>query len=190
MAGISCGAVWLPDGKKEEYERYQVMGAVGTIFKEIDTDCDGLIDPVEFIEWMDIRGMPLPGDEAANLHKMSEDGKVRKIDVQRMINESSLYTKLVRRSFDLEREAKSTKFAFQVLDKNKDGFLSKKELAQSLKSLSETQIDCILTKYDIDKDNKLSLTEFTNMMNARKLKAYKERKLPKIQVTSTSAEYP
>ena len=77
-----------------------------------------------------------------------------------------------------------------MLDKNKDGFLSKKELAQSLKSLSETQIDCILTKYDIDKDNKLSLTEFTNMMNARKLKAYKERKLPKIQVNSTSAEYP
>ena len=54
--------------------------------------------------------------------------------------------------------------------------------------LSDCQVESIFAKYDKDNDKKLSSREFKNMIEAKKVRSMKKRKMPEIKVTP--AEYP
>ena len=47
-----------------------------------------------------------------------------------------------------------------MIDKNKDGFISKAELKLAKKSVAMKDIDACIKEHDIDKDGKLNLKEF------------------------------
>ena len=60
-----------------------------------------------------------------------------------------------------------TDTAFNLFDKNKDGFITKDEFAEVSKKLSPAQIDAVFAKYDANKDGKLSKEEFRNLIEKR-----------------------
>jgi len=72
---------------------------------------------------------------------------------------------LVELSNGLSYEVVATmKECFNQMDANKDGELSKTELAQVMRSLgirhSDKEIDCLFNDLDIDKSNSISFQEF------------------------------
>ncbi len=58
--------------------------------------------------------------------------------------------------------------AFQLIDKNKDGYISKDEFKKFSAKLSNKQVKAIYAKFDADNDNQLSVEEFQKMLQARK----------------------
>ena len=54
--------------------------------------------------------------------------------------------------------------SFEALDKDKDGFVSKKDFARSFPNLTPAQVDACFKKFDKDKDGQLNFTEFKNFM--------------------------
>ena len=106
-------------------------------------------------------------------------------------NESKYINEIERRSYELMNDVKMANVAFNLLDKDGDGFLTKKEFSRSMRSLKDHQIDCLFSKYDIDHDEKLSLGEFKNIFHAKKLRALKSDKLksskPKIKITTSTS---
>lgn len=61
--------------------------------------------------------------------------------------------------------------AFKVLDTNGDGFVSRAEFERlSKKRLTKEQMDLVFVKFDKDGNGKLSFSEFSEMMNARKVR--------------------
>merc|ERR1712066_198096 len=58
--------------------------------------------------------------------------------------------------------------SFDALDKDKDGFVTKKDFARSFPSLTPIQVDACFKKFDKDRDGMLNFTEFKNFMAKRK----------------------
>merc|ERR1712183_952571 len=58
--------------------------------------------------------------------------------------------------------------AFDALDKDKDGFVTKRDFNRSFPNLTQEQVDACFKKFDADKDGQLNFTEFKNFMGKRK----------------------
>ena len=58
--------------------------------------------------------------------------------------------------------------SFDALDKDKDGFVTKKDFGRSFPNLTQEQVDACFKKFDKDKDGMLNFTEFKNFMAKRK----------------------
>ena len=58
--------------------------------------------------------------------------------------------------------------SFNALDKDKDGFVTKKDFARSFPNLTPVQVDACFKKFDKDKDGMMKFTEFKNFMAKRK----------------------
>jgi len=50
--------------------------------------------------------------------------------------------------------------AFDAMDKNKDGFITKGELKLAKKNIGMKEIDQVIKEFDLDKDGKLNMEEF------------------------------
>ena len=85
---------------------------------------------------------------------------------------------------DIEMTSKS-ELAFKALDRNSDGFISKREFTEISKSLTKeqvmgtchpdhsksasfVQVEAVLAKFDSDGDGKLSYSEFKKLINKEK----------------------
>ena len=188
MAGISCGFMPLGGGSGVNYARIAALDAISTIFKEIDSDQDGLIKVEAFASYLLLRNIKLEVNDIDALKKLTnEDGKITNTALQRFLNDSKYINEIERRSYELMTDVKMANVAFNLLDKDGDGFLTKKEFSRSMKNLKDHQIDCLFSKYDIDHDEKLSLGEFKNIFHAKKVRALKNEKLPKIKVTTSTS---
>ncbi len=72
-------------------------------------------------------------------------------------------------NYAAKREALAKgELAFQLIDRNKDGFISRDEFKKFSTKLSSKQIEAIYSKFDEDKDNLLSVEEFRRMLKAPK----------------------
>lgn len=58
--------------------------------------------------------------------------------------------------------------SFDALDKDKDGFVTKKDFSRSFPNLTSEQVDACFKKFDKDRDGMLNFTEFKNFMAKRK----------------------
>jgi hypothetical protein len=63
--------------------------------------------------------------------------------------------------------AEKAKLAFNVYDRNRDGYLTKAELRKTSKRMTDAQIDAVFEKYDKNKDGKLDFNEFKDLMEAK-----------------------
>ena len=188
MAGISCGFMPLGGGSGINYARIAALDAISTIFKEIDADLDGLIKVEAFASYMLLRNIIIEEGDIDEMKKLTnEDGKITNTALQRFLNDSKYMKEIESRSYELMSDVKMANVAFNLLDKDGDGFLTKKEFSRSMRSLKDHQIDCLFSKFDIDHDEKLSLGEFKNIFYAKKLRAIKKEKLPKIRVTTSTS---
>ena len=52
-----------------------------------------------------------------------------------------------------------------VFDKDRSGFVTKKEFARAFTKLETTQVDAIFKKFDASNDGKLNFVEFKNFMS-------------------------
>ena len=189
MAGIACGAMPLGGGSGIDWNRNSALETVGKIFREIDSDHDGRIRVESFITFMYLNGVTVTEKDRLELEKAKDtEGGIRQMDLQKVSLECHFFNELKSgKSWEIDHELGKAKTAFGIFDKDGDGFLTKREFSQSMKSLSDHQIDSIYNKYDKDKDEKLSIHEFKNLMSAKKWRAIKTKNIPKIQITS--AEY-
>merc|ERR1719351_712445 len=64
-----------------------------------------------------------------------------------------------------------TEIAFEALDTNSDGYISKTEVVtasiRSGRRLSKVEVEAAFKEYDKNKDNKLSYNEFCSMIRTR-----------------------
>jgi len=58
--------------------------------------------------------------------------------------------------------------SFDALDKDNDGFVTKKDFSRSFPNLTPEQVNACFKKFDKDKDGMLNFTEFKNFMAKRK----------------------
>ena len=189
MAGIACGFMPLGGGSGVNWERQNALEVIEKIFKEIDSDCDGLIKVESFIAFMMLNGVTVPEKDKAELTKLTDrDGKIKQLDLQRSSLDCDFFKQVIAgKGCEIRMDIDRTRTAFGIFDKDGDGYLTKREFSKSMQSLSGNQIDSIFNKYDIDKDDKLSIYEFKNIMSAKKRRALKSKNIPRIQITS--AEY-
>ena len=189
MAGISCGFMPLGGGTGIDWERRAALVTIEKIFREIDSDHDGRIKVESFITFMMLNGVTVTETDRLELEKVKDnEGRTRQMDLQKVSLECDFFNELkAGKSREIEADIDRAKTAFGIFDKDGDGFLTKKEFSKSMKSLSDHQIDSIFNKYDMDKDEKLSIYEFKNIMSAKKRRSMRLKNIPKIRVTS--AEY-
>ena len=187
MAGISCGFMPLGGGNSKAWEQMQTMQNIQIIFQEIDFDRDGFIKVESFVKYLRMRGIEMDGEDINALkHLENDDDKVGCLDIQKHSINSNYFQQFKDKQWDLVNEINTSNTAFRMLDRNGDGFLTKKEFSKSMRSLSDYQVEKLFKKYDADNDEKLSAMEFKNIMSAKKRRAM--NKIPEIKITST--EYP
>ena len=189
MAGIACGVMPLGGGSGIDWNRNSALETMGKIFREINSDHDGRIKVESFITFMNLNGVTVTETDRLELERAKDTvGRIRQMDLQKVSLECDFFNELkAGKSWEIDNDLEKAKTAFGIFDKDGDGFLTKREFSKSMKSLSDHQIDSIYNKYDQDKDEKLSIHEFKNLMSAKKRRAMKTKNIPKIQITS--AEY-
>ena len=111
--------------------------------------------------------------ELQNLFKKANTNRDGKIDVAE-------FTKLVEliRAMDCSTLLK----AFELFDTDRDGLVSKEEVRSTLrasgKDLSDSELEICFNEADTNKDGKIDVTEFSNLVNKLK-KAGKLRDMPR-----------
>jgi len=131
-------------------------------FKKLDIDNSGSISPEEFMQLPELRSNPIV-PRVINIFDKDNNGE---IDFNEFIEGLSHF------SVKSEKDEK-LKFAFQIYDIDKDGYISSAELYNVLKqmvgnNLKETQLQQIVDKTmiyaDSDGDGKISYDEFTKIL--------------------------
>ena len=75
---------------------------------------------------------------------------------------------------------------FRVMDKNRDGFISKMEMIESSPHLTTSQVDAVFRRNDGDADGKLSKEEFINMIRRNS----RDRKMMRFRSTDSVKSLP
>ena len=66
-----------------------------------------------------------------------------------------------------EANAKAER-AFNVFDKNRDGYITKAEMMKMSKNITKAQVDAVFARNDENHDGKLNREEFQDFMTHRK----------------------
>uniref|UniRef100_A0A803KTF9 EF-hand domain-containing protein n=1 Tax=Chenopodium quinoa TaxID=63459 RepID=A0A803KTF9_CHEQI len=137
------------------------------VFQMFDHNGDGMITMGELRESLTNMGIIIPDSDLTQLIgriDVNGDGCVDGNEFQ------ALYTLLMEREVDAQSDEEDMKEAFNVFDKNGDGFISVDELRSVLGSLGLNQgrnlEDCklMIMKVDVDGDGMVSFKEFKKMM--------------------------
>merc|ERR1712137_79127 len=137
------------------------------VFQMFDHNGDGMITMGELRESLTNMGIIIPDSDLTQLIgqiDVNGDGCVDGKEFQ------ALYTLLMEREVDAQSDEEDMKEAFNVFDKNGDGFISVDELRSVLGSLGLNQgrnlEDCklMIMKVDVDGDGMVSFKEFKKMM--------------------------
>ena len=131
-------------------------------FLKMDTDKSGALDKEEFLRLPQIENNPL----ANRLIDVFDKDNGGTVDFEEFLQGLSIFSVKGRKDQKL-------KFLFQIYDINNDGFITNGELFDVLKmmtgsNLRDVQLQQIVDKTiifaDLDRDGKISLEEFTKMV--------------------------
>eukprot|EP00090_Calanus_glacialis_P019738 TRINITY_DN30273_c0_g1_i1.p1 TRINITY_DN30273_c0_g1~~TRINITY_DN30273_c0_g1_i1.p1 ORF type:complete len:250 (+),score=70.48 TRINITY_DN30273_c0_g1_i1:32-751(+) len=122
--------------------------------------------------------------EHTQLFDYARNSKFWEILIKKDVYANEEVLKLMTKTYDLSGRAKGppkiskldtinkainkVSSAFTALDKDKDGFVTKRDFERAFPSLTSVQVDACFKKFDKDKDGMLNFTEFKNFMGKRK----------------------
>merc|ERR1712223_6 len=118
--------------------------AFDKIFARFDHNHNGKVFVKDFFDELRQANFEVGDEEVEKLQSFAdEEGQVTKDDFKHYCKHSEL---------------------FQSLDKNSDGFISKREFNEISKTLTKEQIATVMVKFDQDGDGKLSYSEFKKLL--------------------------
>ncbi|KAL4578476.1 hypothetical protein LXL04_014599 [Taraxacum kok-saghyz] len=131
------------------------------LFKKLDKNGDGLVSPTE-IQWLlDTIKLSSSVDELQSLTGKTSLTFPEFLDFYTITIEGK----------DTEKDSESDLFkAFEVFDRNRDGFICVEELQEALSSLglwddkSDMDVKSMIKAYDANSDGFLDFQEFKKMM--------------------------
>jgi len=97
-------------------------------------------------------------------------------EYQKILNDSNISTSkaeivsLIESTHEKEKSHQDQKaeMAFRIMDRNNDGYITKQEMLNTTKKLTQKQIEAVFARNDKDGDGKLSKEEFKDMMRKEK----------------------
>jgi len=124
-------------------------------FRDADRDKDGFLSMEEYIKVFKAHGVNITREEVIIYFANKDRDRDGKISFAEFCGKKT-----------------KTEKAFQALDINDDGYISKPEMMTASyrggRRLSMKEVDSAFQLYDEDKDNKLNYPEFCALMNRRK----------------------
>jgi len=125
-------------------------------FSDADKNHDGFLSMDEYIKVFHDHGVNITAEEVALYFATKDKDRDGLISYEEFCDKKT-----------------KTEIAFEALDINSDGYISKNEMVsasiRSGRRLSKVEVDAAFKEYDKNKDNKLSYKEFCIMMNKRRM---------------------
>ena len=135
MAGISCGAVWFGGGG-EQPKACEV--ALGKIIDSLNNDNTGKVKVETFVKFLDGYGINMQPEEVEEMEKLADtQGQVGKYALKTFVRNAWVWGDLEKQAETICRESKKVALAFNVMDENNDGYVTKSEFGHTLKNLKE-----------------------------------------------------
>merc|ERR1719336_2091197 len=140
-----------------------------SVFKEFDKDGDSFIDKTELKELLKRWKVKVNDEEADDIMNEIDKNKDGKIDFEEFYHYMEA----------MSNPRHDLRQTFKLFDKDGDGYISKKELTETLellgKKMGQPRINSILQEADQDGDGKISFDEFCRYF-AKKDKTQQEQK--------------
>jgi len=145
--------------------------AIGKLFDEADKNGNGRISVREYVKIFSEHGIAVAEDEVRKVSELAnENGEVTKDDFLHYAKTSDFFRQQMDKtdgdSVMAKKEAiAKAERAFNIFDKDNDGYITKDEFAKMSKKLNKDQIEAVFSKFDKDGDGVLSFEEFKKMLN-------------------------
>ncbi|XP_022081065.1 calmodulin-like [Acanthaster planci] len=139
----------------------QQVAEIREAFKRFDTNGDNTIDSKELATVMKSLGHnPTEAQLQATMQEVDLDGNGR--------IEFSEFRKMMARRMRLKSTEQKIRDAFNVFDKNGDGYISAEELNEVMlnlgEKLTEAEINAMIQEVDTDADGKVNYNEFIKVL--------------------------
>ena len=129
--------------------------ALGSIIDGLDDDKDGRVNIDRFVHFMASHDIIIDPDEVQEMQDLADEKiALGKNALKTFAKHSWFWNDLEHQTEDIFRESNKAAVAFNAMDINDDGYVTKSEFGQAIKGLSETQIKGIFNKYDESFDGK------------------------------------
>jgi len=144
---------------EKEFDKRQDL-ALQEAFKRADVEGDGKLSVDEYYRILQEHSIKTTREEIANLLELNDKNHdERYITRAEFLGETTLENKA--KNAEMVEKAER---AFNIIDRNRDGYITKAEMLETTKKLTAKQIEAVFDRNDRDGDGKLSKEEFTEMM--------------------------
>jgi len=137
------------------------MTTLRKAFSEFDQNSDGYISKEELLNVVTNFGHVIANEELDNMIKLADSDGNGLIDFKEFLC-------LMEQNYQDENTDQEMKNLFSMIDVNKDGFLSEKEIRTMMKNLGEKvckkDIRKMVKEADKNRDGKISFDEFKEMV--------------------------
>lgn len=129
-------------------------------FQEADKNKDGFVSPEEYRQILQDHGVQCTLEEVMKIVQLGDKNKDGKLSKDEFMGKKETSKK------------SSSELAFEVMDQDNDGIITRKELHQGIGSrrLSKDQVDAAFKAIDKDGDGKVTKGEFVQFMKDKKKK--------------------
>jgi len=149
------GAMFLMLKKSSDRRQREALEAA---FKKADANGDGFLTADEYYRILKDHGVDCSYDEIMHIMQIADKDHDGKISREEFVGQEKTKPK----SMGTEEKAE---LAFNVFDKNHDGYITKNEMLKASKNLTKEQVDAVFQRNDGNHDGKLTLQEFQEFMH-------------------------
>lgn len=147
---------------KKSADRRQIE-ALEKAFQKADIDGDGKLSADEYYKIIKDHGINCTREEIIQIMQIADKNHDGYISKEEFLGQEE------KKTAEEELDAKTHR-AFNVFDKNHDGFVTKEEMLKMSKNLTKKQVDAVFERNDENRDGKLTIGEFQEMMNHNRKK--------------------
>merc|ERR1712062_398635 len=152
------GAMFLMLKKSSDRRQREALEAA---FKKADVNGDGFLSADEYYRILKDHGIDCTYEEIMQIMQEADKDHDGKISREEFVGPERPPKK------GLGTDAKA-ELAFNVFDKNHDGYITKNEMLRGSKNLTKGQVEAVFKQNDNNQDGKLTLEEFQEFMQHHK----------------------